>query len=148
MTNHGTVDSREVYVVFLIGGKEYGIAIECVSSILNPLGDYSLTERFTIGIDSIKIGDEEVPFISFYELNNLKSPPHSKSTRIIIANSDDLKAAFYVEHVKDFISSDTKNFFIKERISIAGQPYIKWQIIYNKRHILLPDFDKVLEEKI
>lgn len=146
MASHGTVDSREVYVVFLIAGKEYGIAIECVSSILNPLGDYSLTESFTIGTDSIKIGDGEVPFISFHELNNIKSPPHSQRTRIIIANSDDLKAAFYVEQVKDFISSDTKNFFKKESMSIAEQPYIKWQIIYEKRRILLPDFDKMLEE--
>ena len=146
MASHGTVDSREVYVVFLIAGKEYGIAIEYVSSILNPLGDYSLTERFTIGTDSIKIGKEEIPIISFYELNNIKSPPYSQRTRIIIANSDDLKAAFYVDQVKDFISSDTKNFFNKESISIAGKPYIKWQIIYDKRHILLPNFDKMLEE--
>ena len=146
MASQGTVGSREVYVVFLIAGKEYGLAIECVSSILNPLGDYSLTEQFTIGTDSIKIGKEEISFISFYELNNIKSPPHSQRTRIIIANSDDLKAAFYVEEVNDFISSNTKSFFNRKRISIAEQPYIKWQIIYDNRHILLPDFDKMLEK--
>jgi len=146
MASQSTVDSREVYVVFLIAGKEYGIALDVVFSILNPLGDYSLTERFTIGTDSIKIGKEEIPIISFYELNNIKSPPHSQRTRIIIVNSDDLKAAFYVEQVKDFISSDTKNFFNRKRISRAEQPYINWQIIYDKRYILLPDFDKMLEK--
>ena len=72
MAGYGTMDSQEVYVVFLIGSKEYGIAIEFVSSILNPLGDYSLTEHFTIGTDSIKTNDGEVPLISFYELNNIK----------------------------------------------------------------------------
>jgi len=146
MGNQSTVDSREVYVVFLIAGKEYGVALDSVFSILNPLGDYSLTEHFTIGTDSIKIGKEEIPFISFYELNDIKSPPHSQRTRIIIANSDDLKAAFYVEEVKDFIPSNTKSFFNRKRISIAEQPYIKWQIIYDKRYILLPDFDKMLEK--
>jgi chemotaxis signal transduction protein len=146
MGNQSTVDSREVYVVFLIAGKEYGVALDSVFSILNPLGDYSLTEHFTIGTDSIKIGKEEIPIISFYELNDIKSPPHSQRTRIIIANSDDLKAAFYVEEVKDFISSNTKSFFNRKRISIAEQPYIKWQIKYDKRYILLPDFDKMLEK--
>ena len=101
---------------------------------------------FTIGTDSIKIGDGEVPLISFYESNNIKPSPHSQTTRIIIATSNDLKAAFYVDQVKDFVSADAKNFFNKEHISIAEQPYIKWQITYDNRHILLPDFDKILGE--
>jgi len=146
MQNHGTVDSQEVYAVFLIAGKEHGIAIEAISSILNPLGDYSLTEQFTIGLDSIKMGKEEVPFINFYKLSHVTSPPHSQRTRIIIVNSDGLKAAFYVEQITDFISSNTKYSFHKERISIMEQPYIKWQIIYGNRYILLPDFDQMLEE--
>ena len=146
MASHVTENLREVYAVFLIAGKEYGIAIEAISSILNPLGDYSLTEQFSLGIDSIKIGKDEIPFINFYELSHIKSPPHSQSTRIIIVSSDGHKAAFYVEQVKDFITSGTKNFFNKERISITEQPYLKWQIIYGNRHILLPDFDKMLEE--
>jgi chemotaxis signal transduction protein len=144
MASYGTVDSREVYVVFLIAGKEYGIAIECVSSILNPLGDYLLSEHITIGTDSIKIGEGEIPIISFHELNNIKPSLHSQRTRIIIANSDDFKAAFYVDQIKDFISSDTKNFFNKESISVTEQPYMKWQIVYNDRYILIPDFDKIL----
>ncbi|MEJ2103567.1 MAG: chemotaxis protein CheW [Ignavibacteriaceae bacterium] len=140
------MDSRQVYVVFLIGGKEFGMAIECVSSILNPLGDYSLTEHFTIGTDSIKTRDGEVPLISFYKLNNIKSAPHSERTRIIIATSNDQKAAFFVEMVKEFISFDFNNITCLDYSNERGQEYLKWQLTYDDRDILIPDFDKILSE--
>ena len=148
MANPDVKNSGVGYAVLLIAGNEYGINVKTLNSIINPLEDFSLRHSFSIGKDSLRIDDKEIPFINLYELYNIKSPAHTKDTRIIVVNIEEHTAAFYVEKVKEFISVDTKGSIPLEFISMPDELFIKWKIKYSDRDILLPDFDKILAEII
>lgn len=148
MDNFSVPDTREGYLIFLIGGIEYGINVKILSSIVNPLQNFSLEQSLSIGSNDVIIDGSEIPFIDFYESLDLKSPPpQSIDTHIVIADLNNHKFAFYVERVKEFISTDPEN-IMRFESSEPRQSIIKEYIIMPGRNILLPDFDKILVEKI
>ena len=148
MANPDVENSEKSYVVFLIAGNEYGVNVKALNLIIDPLEDFSLGHSINIRNDSLNVDDKEIPFINLYDLFNIKSPAHSKDTRIIVVNIKEHTTAFYVERAKEFISFDTKDSILLEFISIPEEPLIKWKIKYSDRNILLPDFDKILAEII
>jgi len=140
--------SDKGYVIFLIDGKEYGISLKTLYSIIKPLEDFSPRYSINIRKNSVQINDEEFPFISLYDLYNKKSPAHSKDTRIVIADIEDHRVAFYVEKIKEFISTDANGSIPLKIIAAPDEPLIKCQIKYNDRYILIPDFDRILAQTI
>ena len=148
MVNPGIKDSESGYAIFLIAGKEYGINIKILASIIDPLEDYSPRYSLDIGKGALRINNEEIPFINIYDLFNLKSPPQSKDTRIIIINIEEQLAAFYVEKIKVFIFADAKEPVLLEPVLKPDQPLVEWKIKWFDRYILLPDFDKILAEMV
>lgn len=148
MNNIGLTETREGYLIFLVGGKEYGISVKIVSSVLNPLQNFSLKQTFDIGKGYILINDYEIPLIDFYEILNLSSvTPQSVNTRIIIVDFNSYKFAFYVEKVKEFISVNTDS-IMRFESSAPRQSIIKQYIIMPGRNILLPDFEKIFIERL
>jgi len=140
---------KEGYAIFLIAGKEYGINLNILSSIIDPLRSYSSSDSFNISSESIKFEDREIPLIDIYSILKTKPPPQSKETRLIIVTKEGQEtAAFFVERVKEFISFDFKNSTCLDYSDDPGQEYLKWQLIYEDRYILIPDFDKILTEII
>ena len=148
MENSIFADSEKGYVIFLIDGEEYGIDLKTLYSIIKPLEDFTPRYSINIGKNSLQIDDEEFPFISLYDLFNKKSPAHSKDTRIIIADVKDHKVAFYVEKIKEFISTDAKGLLPLKFIKATDESFIKCKIKFNERYILLPNFDRILAQTI
>ena len=148
MENSIFADLEKGYLIFLIDGEEYGIDLKTLYSIIKPLEDF--TPRYSINIrkNSVQIDDEEFPFISLYDLFNKKSPAHSIDTRIIIVDVEDYKVAFYVEKIKEFISTDAKGLLPLKFIKVTDESLIKCKIKFNERYILLPDFDRILAQTI
>jgi len=141
-------DTREGYLIFLIGGKEYGINVKIVSSVLNPKKNFPKEQSVIIETSAVIIDDDEIPFIDFYELLDVKSrPPKSIDTRIVITDLNNHKFAFYVERVKEFISTNTDS-IVRFESSEPRQSIIRQYIIMPGRNILLPDFDKIFVERI
>ena len=148
MENSIFADSEKGYVIFLIDGEEYGIDLKTLYSIIKPLEDFTPRYSINIGKNSLQIDDEEFPFISLYDLFNKKSPAHSIDTRIIIVDVEDYKVAFYVEKIKEFISTDAKGLLPLKFIKATDESFIKCKIKFNERYILLPDFDRILAQTI
>ena len=148
MENSIFADSEKGYVIFLIDGEEYGIDLKTLYSIIKPLEDFTPRYLINMGKNSLQIDDEEFPFISLYDLFNKKSPAHSIDTRIIIVDVEDYKVAFYVEKIKEFISTDAKGLLPLKFIKVTDESLIKCKIKFNERYILLPDFDRILAQTI
>ena len=148
MENSIFADSEKGYVIFLIDGEEYGIDLKTLYSIIKPLEDFTPRYLINMGKNSLQIDDEEFPFISLYDLFNKKSPAHSIDTRIIIVDVEDYKVAFYVEKIKEFISTDAKGLLPLKFIKATDESFIKCKIKFNERYILLPDFDRILAQTI
>ena len=144
MANPVIQNSGKGYAIFLIAGKEYGIDVERLHSIINPQDFITLQHSLNINKDSIRIDDKEISIINLYELYHLQSPPRNTDTRIIVVNIEEQTFAFYVEKVREFISIGTKSSELSEFISMNEEPLIKWKMKYGDRYILLPDFDKIL----
>ena len=148
MENSIFADLEKGYLIFLIDGEEYGIDLKTLYSIIKPLEDFTPRYLINMGKNSLQIDDEEFPFISLYDLLNKKSPAHSKDTRIIIADVKDHKVAFYVEKIKEFISTDAKGLLPLKFIKATDESFIKCKIKFNERYILLPNFDRILAQTI
>jgi len=148
MLNPDASGQRESYVIFQIAGREHCIPVSCIHSILNPLNDYSIESNIKIMGDSIISSDGEIPIIDFYELYFIKAPPQSGKTRIIIVNINNLKAAFFVDQIVEFISLISPVFSLVKNSSLIDPLLIKWQLEYHNRVIYLPDMEKILAEII
>jgi len=148
MANPDVENFGKGYAIFLIAGKEYGIDVRLLNSIINPQDFITSQHSLNTKKDSIWLADKEISIINLYELYNLQSPPHNTDTRVIVVNVEEQTFAFYVEKVKEFISIGTKISELSEFISINDEPLIKWKMKYGDRYILLPDFDKILSAVI
>ena len=147
MAGPGRSDLREGYAIFLIAGKEYGVNVKILSLIIDPLRTYSFVKSFNINSESIKFENQEIPLIDIYSVFKTKPPPQSKETRLLIVTTGEQeKAAFFVEKVKEFITFDFKNTTCLDYSNDPGAEYLKWQLTYDDRDILIPDFDKILSE--
>ena len=140
-------DKPEGYLIFIIAGQEYGINMESVYSIINPLDNYTLEEIVEIKSRSIVIKNKEIPIINFYDLYNLKSPPQSKDTRIIVVNINEIKTAFYVDRIKELIAVGISSDPPPTLTSVSENPFIKCQLEFGDRHVLMPDIEKMISDK-
>ena len=140
-------DKPEGYLIFIIAGQEYGINMESVYSIINPLDNYTLEEIVEIKSRSIVIKNKEIPIINFYDLYNLKSPPQSKDTRIIVVNINEIKTAFYVDRIKELIAVGISSDPPPTLTSVSENPFIKCQLEFGDRHVLMPDIEKMVSDK-
>ena len=148
MANPDVQYSGKGYAIFLIAGKEYGIDVEQLNSIINPQEFISFQHSFTIKEDSICIDEKEISIINLYGIYHLHAPSQDTDTRIIVVNVEEHTFAFYVEKVKEFISIGTKSSEQSEFISMNDEPLIKWKMKYGDRYVLLPDFDKIFSAVI
>jgi len=147
MERPGSSDSKEGYAVFLIAGKEYGINVKILASIIDPLRNYSSSDSYNINSESLKFEDQEIPLIDIYKLFKINAPPQSKETRLIIVTTEEQeRAAFFVEKVKEFISFDIKNSTSLNYSDEPGREYLKRQLLFGHRYILIPDFNKIISE--
>ena len=147
MERPGRSDSWEGYAIFLIAGKEYGINVKILSSIIDPLRTHSFAKSLNISRESVIFEEQEIPLIDIYNVFKIDPPPQSTATRLMIVTTEEQeRAAFFVDSVKEFISIDSENTTCNDNSDEPEQEYLKWQIIYGDRYILIPDFDKILSK--
>ncbi len=146
MLNTGTNKIPEGILLFIIAGKEYAVDIKEVSSILNPQQNYSIDidKKFEIATDGINIDNEIIPLIDIYSLMEIKQPPQTKETRIVVVISNEKKAAFFVDIIKEFVSLDAVNISIMKPVQDKSRLYLKWKLLLDGREIFLFDVQIIL----
>lgn len=130
-------------VIFELDNKEFCADIKDISAILNP----KETEKTSNELNQkkgIKLNDTLIPLIDLHKLLGLKYKKRSKDIRIILVDYDDKLFAFFVEKVKEIftVSASFKN---KMNFIPGTEKYLLGKLCYERREMLLPDFQKISE---
>lgn len=147
MTNYIDLERLTGLVIFELSGKEFCSDIRDISAIINPAELRKTSWLESQKNYSIKINNLSIPLINLYEIFGLKKIDGDGEKRILVMEVKNSMFGFYVEKVKEVLTSN-KEFLQKINfIPYEGKANISGVLTYEGRKLFLPDFKKLLTQK-
>ncbi|HEY0846911.1 MAG TPA: chemotaxis protein CheW [Noviherbaspirillum sp.] len=136
----GVAVARQDFLVFSLGGREYGIALEkvqelCHFNAVTPVANAPAIVAGTITLRSLRI-----PVVDLHRVLDPEIPENGRLTDVVILSSGDRISGIAVDCVIDVISllpGQVGNVSDEDTVSMA---------VVGKRSIVLLDADKLMTD--
>lgn len=136
----GAAVGREDYLVFSLGGREYGIDLEKVQELCHYDAVAPVSGAPAIIAGAIALRSREIPVVDLHCVLNPETPDNSRLNDVVILHSGDRISGIAVDCVIDVIS-----LLPGQVAGVSSEDSVSMAVV-GKRSIVLLDAEKLMTD--
>lgn len=136
----GAAVARDDYLVFSLGGREYGIDLEKVQELGNYAAVAPVAGAPAIVAGSIHLRSREIPVIDLHRVLNPEIPENGRLNDVVILHSGDRISGIAVDCVIDVIS-----LLPGQVAGVSSEDSVSMAVV-GKRSIVLLDAERLMTD--
>lgn len=141
MINKMNIERLTGLVIFELAGKEFCADIRDISAIINPTELYQ--QNLSEVENKIEINNMTIPLVDLYQIYGLRKNDTDGEKRILVVEIKNKLVGFFVEKVKEILTSSKEFLDNLKFIPYEGKEYLNGALTYEGRKLFLPDLEKL-----